>query len=421
MIREYFEIEEKFARLDAEAMETIEPRLAQIDAIKEQNQWRMLNAFTGARVAATHLAGSTGYGYDDAGREKLAEVFSHVCGAEAALYRAGFASGTHALGVALFGVLRPGDEMLCATGTPYDTLHGVIGLSGATGQGSLADFGVKYRQLELRDGTPDLEGIARYAPGARMLYLQRSRGYAPRPALGLSQIEAAAKAAKEANPDIAVVVDNCYGEFTDIQEPTGRGADLIVGSLIKNPGGGIAPTGGYIAGRQDLVDLCAQRYTAPGVGAEVGSSSGEVLRQLYLGLYFAPGVTAQAMKTGAYASALFSALGCRVAPAWDTAQSDIITSIDTGSPRRLAALCAGIQAGSPVDSFVRPEPWPMPGYDSEVIMAAGAFTQGSSIELSCDAPMREPYTAYLQGGLNFAAGRAAVLLAAQAAFGENSK
>jgi cystathionine beta-lyase family protein involved in aluminum resistance len=306
--------------------------------------------------------------------------------------------------------------MLCASGTPYDTLHDAIGLNGPKGQGSLADFGVTYKQVELKNGELDIQAITQHAPAAKMLYLQRSRGYASRPALTLEGIEAAAKVAKAANPSIAVVVDNCYGEFTNTTEPTHHGADLMVGSLIKNPGGGIAPTGGYIAGRADLVELCAQRYTAPGVGAEVGSAGGEVLRQLYLGLYFAPGVTAAAMKTSAYASALFEALGCSVSPYWNTVQNDIITSIETGSPEKLVALCGAIQAASPVDSFLRPEPWPMPGYNCDVIMAAGAFTQGSSIELSCDAPMRPPYTAYLQGGLNFASARAGVLLAAQAAF-----
>lgn len=417
MIRQYFNINERFAALDAEVMNTIAPRFAAIEAIEQQNQWKMLNAFTSARVALTHLAGSTGYGYDDAGREKLGEVFASLCGAEAALFRAGFASGTHALTTALFGILRPGNAMLCASGTPYDTLHDAIGLNGSKGQGSLADFGVTYKQLELKNGEPDTGAIAQHAPDAKMLYLQRSRGYASRPALTLEGIAAAAKAAKAANPNICVVVDNCYGEFTSTTEPTHHGADLIVGSLIKNPGGGIAPTGGYIAGQADLVELCAQRHTAPGVGAEVGSASGEVLRQLYLGLYFAPGVTAAAMKTGAYASALFEALGCPVSPHWGTSQNDIITSIETGSPEKLVALCGAIQAASPVDSFLRPEPWPMPGYNCDVIMAAGAFTQGSSIELSCDAPMRPPYTAYLQGGLNFASARAGVLLAAQAAFG----
>lgn len=416
MIQEFFPVSDVMAALDGEIMQTIAPRLAEIDAVCEYNQLRMLRAFTDSRVAANHLVGSTGYGYDDAGRAKLEEVFARLCGCEAALYRHNFMSGTHALAVALFGMLRPGQTLLCATGRPYDTLIGVLGIDGPSGQGSLAEFGIGYRQLELADGAPDLAAIEKAAPEAAVLYLQRSRGYAARPALGLAQIEAAAKAAKAANPGIVVLVDNCYGEFTQKAEPTTCGADLMVGSLIKNPGGGIAPTGGYIAGRADLVQKCAYRLTAPGVGAEIGCTQ-DVLRQLYLGLYFAPGVTAAALKAGVYAAALFEALGCPVTPHWRDERNDIITAITTGSADKLCALCAAVQSASPVDSFVTPEPWPMPGYDCDVIMAAGAFTLGSSIEFSCDAPMKPPYTAYLQGGLNFAATRAGILLAAQKMFG----
>lgn len=414
MIQKYFTIGEKAMQADARVMERIAKRLEQVEQTEAENQLRMLKAFTDCRVAATHLAGSTGYGYDDAGRAKLEEVFARLTGSEAALYRHQFMSGTHALAVALFGVLRPGDVMLCATGRPYDTLIGVLGIDGTKGQGSLAEFGVGYRQLELKDGHPDIEEIRRQAQGCKMLYLQRSRGYSQRRALSLEDIESAAKAAKEANPSIVVVVDNCYGEFTQTQEPTHRRADLIVGSLIKNPGGGIAPTGGYIAGRADLVENCACRLSAPGVGSEVGCT-GDMLRQLYLGLYFTPGVTASAVKTSIYASALFEELGYEVTPCWQEERNDIITCVLTQSGERLVDLCAGIQHLSPVDSYVTPEPWPMPGYDCDVIMAAGAFTLGSSIELSCDAPMRPPYAAYLQGGLNFTASRAAVLQAAEKA------
>ncbi|MDL2325086.1 methionine gamma-lyase family protein [Ruminococcaceae bacterium OttesenSCG-928-A16] len=416
MIQDYFSISPQMQALDAEVMQQITESLAKIDAIKEDNQLKMLQAFTRCRVAANHLVGSTGYGYDDAGRAKLEEIFATLTGSEAALFRHNFMSGTHALTVALFGLLRPGDTLLCASGRPYDTLIGVLGIDGQNGQGSLAEYGVNYRQIELENSRPNLAAIAQQAPGCKVLYLQRSRGYAARQALSLADIEAAAAAAKAVNPNIAVVVDNCYGEFTQTTEPTQHGADLIVGSLIKNPGGGIAPTGGYIAGKAPLVELCAYRLTAPGVGAEIGCT-GELMRQLYLGLYYAPGVTAAALKTSVYASALFARLGCQVSPTWQQARNDIITSIVTGSPEKLVALCRGVQSASPVDSFVSPEPWPMPGYDCDVIMAAGAFTLGSSIELSCDAPMKEPYTAYMQGGLNFAASRAGVLLAAQAAFG----
>lgn len=416
MTQDFYPVNEKMRAADARAMAKIAPRLAAIGEIEEYNQVKLLAAFSGCRVASNHLVGTTGYGYDDAGRQKLEEVFACVCGAEAALFRHNFASGTHALAVALFGLLRPGQTMLCATGRPYDTLTGVIGLGESTGHGSLAEFGVRYEQIDMTGDGLDLEAIVQKAPGAAMLYLQRSRGYALRRALSLEDIEAAAKAAKAANPHICVVVDNCYGEFTQTEEPTQRGADVIVGSLIKNPGGGIAPTGGYIAGRRDLVELCAHRLSAPGVGDEIGCTPGDILRQLYLGLYYAPGVTAAALKTAVYAAALFEDLGCAVTPKWDGARDDIITAITLNDADKLKALCRAIQAASPVDSHLTPEPWPMPGYDCDVIMAAGAFTMGSSIELSCDAPMRPPYTAYMQGGLNFAAGRMAVLLAAQAAF-----
>lgn len=424
MVTEFFPVGEKLLEADRAAMGLIAERLDEIEQVMQYNQLKMLKAFTNARFSANHMFGSTGYGYDDPGREKLEQIFAEVTGSEAALFRHNFMSGTHAISVALFGVLRPGDTMLCASGRPYDTLIGVIGHeqdSASCAQGNLADFGVKYRQLELAEGKIDIQAITESAPGCKMLYIQRSRGYSSRPALTLEDIENAAKAAKAVNPDIAVVVDNCYGEFTRCSEPTAHGADLIIGSLIKNPGGGIAPTGGYIAGRKDLVELCAQRLSAPGIGGEVGSVSGEMIRQMALGLYFAPGVTAEALKTAVYASALFETLGCEVTPRYCDGRDDIITAIVTGSPEKLVELCCGIQSMSPVDSYVSPEPWPMPGYGCDIIMAAGAFTLGSSIELSCDAPMAEPYTAYMQGGLNFSAGRAAVLVAADRAFGPASE
>ena len=313
--------------------------------------------------------------------------------------------------MALFGVLRPGDRMVAVTGRPYDTLAGVIGIDG-THYGNLMEFGVQYDEVDLlADGTPDLAGIARKCRGAKMCYIQRSRGYAARPALSLEQIEAVSRAAKAVQPDIIVMVDNCYGEFTQKQEPTQRGADLMAGSLIKNPGGGIAPTGGYIAGRADLVELCAHRLSAPGVGGEIGCTL-DMLRGMYLGLYYAPGVVCEALKTSVYAACLFELLGYAATPAYGAQRNDIITSVETGSPEGMVALCGGVQAGSPVDSFAAPEPGDMPGYEDPVIMAAGAFTMGSSIELSADGPLRAPYTVYMQGGLNFAAARAGVLLGA---------
>lgn len=412
MIEQFFALSRALLDADKAALALCKERFARLEEIKEYNQLKMLRAFTDCRVGGNHLTGTTGYGMGDAGREKLEQVFAALTSSEAALFRHNFMSGTHTLAVALFGVLRPGDRMVAATGRPYDTLAGVIGLDG-TRCGNLMEFGVRYDEVPLLDtGAPDLDTIAARCRGAKLCYIQRSRGYAARPALSLDAIEAIGKAAKAAQPDIIVMVDNCYGEFTQTQEPTQRGADLMAGSLIKNPGGGIAPTGGYIAGRADLVELCAHRLTAPGVGGEIGCTL-DVLRELYLGLYYAPGVVCEALKTSVYAACLFERLGYAATPAYPADRNDIITSVETGSAEGMRALCGGVQAGSPVDSFAAPEPGDMPGYEDPVIMAAGAFTMGSSIELSADGPIRPPYTVYLQGGLNFAAARAGVLLGAE--------
>lgn len=418
MIETFFDICPELLELDKKAMELCKPEFEKIHAIQEYNQVKMLKAFTECGVSSTHLVGSTGYGYDDSGRDKLDQVFATVMGAEDALCRSHFLSGTHALTVALFGLLRMGDTLLAATGRPYDTLEGVIGLGDTKeqGYGSLAEYGVNYDEAPLtEEGQPDYELIAQKAPHATVCHIQRSRGYSNRSAFDLKTIEKVIQTAKTANPNIVVMVDNCYGEFTQSAEPTSVGADLIVGSLIKNPGGGIAPTGGYIAGKHSLVEKCAHRLTCPGTGRELGCTL-DTLRQMYLGLYYAPGVTAEALKTSIYASCLFELMGYHATPFYKEDRNDIITSIETKSEKALCALCQGIQAGSPVDSFVTPEPYAMPGYTDQVIMAAGAFTLGSSIELSCDAPVRPPYTAYLQGGLNFAASRAGVLLGVQKAF-----
>ena len=419
MIEQFFEISPFYQQLDKQAMELCKPYFEAVDAIRDYNQVKMLKAFTDNRVAATHMMGSTGYGYDDAGRDRLDQVFAQVVGAEDALCRSHFLSGTHALTVALFGLLRAGDTLLAATGRPYDTLEGVIGIGDAgKGFGTLAEYGVAYDEAPLKeDGMPDYQLIAQKAVGATVCHIQRSRGYSSRCAFDLETIGKVIATAKQANPDIVVMVDNCYGEFTQTAEPTSVGADLIVGSLIKNAGGGIAPTGGYVAGRRDLVEKCAHRLTAPGTGRELGCTL-DSLRQLYLGLYYAPGVTAEAIKTSIYASCLLELLGKNPLPRYTEPRNDIITSFETGDPQAMVAFCQGIQAGSPVDSYVSPEPYAMPGYTSEVIMAAGAFTNGSSIELSCDGPMRPPYTVYLQGGLNFAASRAGILTAVQRAFGQ---
>lgn len=409
----FFKLDSRLVKLGEQAMEEARTAFAGIEEMQEYNQQKMLAAFIHNGVSESHFVGSTGYGYDDRGRETLDAVFAMAMGAEEALVRHNFVCGTHALTVALFGVLRPGDVMLSVTGKPYDTLQAVIGLTGDR-NGSLLDFGIQYKEVALTpDGKPDLPAIREAVKqGVKMVYIQRSRGYSLRPSLRVEEIETIARAAKEVDPHCIVMVDNCYGEFVQEEEPVSRGADLMAGSLIKNPGGGIAPTGGYIAGRADLVEKCAHRLSAPGVGGEIGCTL-NVLRELYLGLYYAPGVVCEALKTSVYTSCLFELLGYEVMPRYTAPRNDIITSVNTGSPQGMVALCGGVQAGSPVDSFAAPEPCPMPGYEDDVIMAAGAFTLGSSIELSADGPLREPYTVYVQGGLNFAAARAGVLLGAQ--------
>jgi cystathionine beta-lyase family protein involved in aluminum resistance len=385
---------------------------ARIDETAAYNAAKVLAAFQKNRVGESHLQGTTGYGYGDRGRDTLDKVFAQVAGAEDALVRHSFVSGTNAITTALFGILRPKDEMVSITGLPYDTLQPVLGLRGE-GMGSLKDFGVKYSQIELlENGSVDYAAIPPAVKRAKVAYIQRSRGYSLRPSVSIEGIGRIAKIVKAANPKAVVVVDNCYGEFVETCEPTQAGADLIIGSLIKNPGGGIARTGGYIAGRADLVELCAHRMTSPGMGREVGCTL-EENRHMYQGLFFAPEVVAAAMKTAVFAAAVFTKMGYRAIPQANEPRTDIVQTVILGSAAGLQAFCRGIQSGAPVDSHVTPEPWDMPGYGSRVIMAAGAFTLGASIELSADGPMREPYAAWLQGGLTAATGRLGVLLAAQ--------
>ncbi len=417
----FFNIDERLLKLDAKALERSKKEFERIDNITEFNQLKVLKAFIDNGVSESSFAGSTGYGYDDRGREVLERVMADCMGAEDALMRHNFVSGTHTLTVALFGVLRPGDKVICVTGRPYDTITGVFGIDEKT-DGSLADFGVLYGQVDLnKDGMPDIENIktvlAKEKP--KMAYIQRSRGYSTRPSLKISDIKEIIDAVKEVSPDSIIMVDNCYGEFVETLEPTQIGADIIAGSLIKNPGGGIAPTGGYIAGRKDLIEKCSYRLTCAGVGREVGATLGHS-RELYLGLFSAPHVVGEALKTAVYTASLFELLGFEVSPKSDEIRGDIIQCVTLGSADGLVAFCQGMQSGAPVDAFVVPEPWEMPGYTDPVIMAAGTFTLGASIELSADGPIRPPYAAWMQGGLNFHSAKAGVLLAAQKMLEKNA-
>lgn len=385
---------------------------AKIDRVAQGNAEKMLEAFQNCRVSAAHLVGTTGYGYDDLGRDTLDRIFAQVFGAEAGLVRSQFVNGTHTITCALMGILRPGDLVISAFGAPYDTLLGVIGVTG-NAPGNMMEMGIAYRQVDMTgDRRPDIAGIqlAVQEKNARLLMIQRSRGYSVRDALTVREIGEIIQAAKAANPDILVFVDNCYGEFVEEMEPTQVGADIMAGSLIKNPGGGIAPTGGYIVGRRDLVEAAAMRLTCPGIGRECGCSQ-DVNRLLYQGFFLAPHVTAQALKTAVFCAAVMEELGYTTSPNVDAVRGDIVQTVEFGRPELLRAFCRGVQMGAPVDSYVTPEPWDMPGYEDQVIMAAGAFVQGASIELSADGPMRSPYMAYLQGGITYESGRLGILLA----------
>ena len=413
MINDFFKIDKRLLDLSQKAEALCRDEFLEIDRIAEYNSQKVLAAFINNKVSEVSLKGSTGYGYGDSGRDTIDKVFAEAFGAEDALVRHNFVSGTHSLSVALFGVLRTGDTLLSVTGKPYDTLEEVIGISGDNGNGSLADFGVKYSQVDLLpSGKADLAQIKEKAKDAKVVYIQRSRGYSLRPSLTVEEIGDIAKAAKEANPSVIVMVDNCYGEFVEEKEPVQVGADLIIGSLIKNPGGAIASTGGYIVGRADLIELCSYRLTCVGMGKEVGCTLNQN-REMLMGFFFAPIVVASAVKTSTFACRLFELLGYECFPKKGEKRSDIIAAIKLGNEKSLVAFCQGIQKGAPVDSFVSPEAWDMPGYNSKVIMAAGAFTMGASIELSADAPIREPYAAWLQGGITYPTGKIGILLAAQ--------
>lgn len=408
-----FDIDEKILAHAKEAEAECSEMFKTIDRIAEYNGQKVLKAFIDNRVSESCLKGTTGYGYGDLGRDTIDKVFAQAFGGEDAVVRHTFVNGTHALSTALFGVLRIGDTMLSMTGKPYDTLEEVIGIRGEQGKGSLKDFGVKYVQADLIDEKyPDYDKLAELAKNAKVGYIQRSRGYSLRPSLCIDIIEKMIKTVKAANPDIIVMVDNCYGEFVETREPLSVGADLIIGSLIKNPGGGIASTGGYICGRADLVEKCADRLTCVGMGKEVGCSLNQN-REMLLGFFMAPQTVACSLKTSVFACRFFEKLGYKTLPESDEKRTDIIASILLENEENLTAFCQGIQKGSPVDSYVTPEAWDMPGYDSKVIMAAGAFTMGASIELSADAPIRPPFAAWLQGGITYPSGKTGVMIAAQ--------
>ena len=407
-----FDISPRVTELAGQVEAALWPAFGRFDKTAESCTKKVMAAFEEYRVSEACFAGTTGYGYDDLGRDTLDKIYARVFGAEKALVRIGFVNGTHALTAALFGVCRPGETLLSVTGAPYDTLQCAIGIAG-DGDCSLNYYGVGYAQVDLRaDGEPDFDAIRKAAadPKVCAVLIQRSRGYGRRRAFSVADIARIVKAVRETNPKASIMVDNCYGEFTEDREPLSAGADLIAGSLIKNPGGGLAPAGGYIAGRADLVDRAAKRMTTPGIGGECGCTMGQN-RALYQGFFLAPHVVAQALKTTAFCAGMLTALGFHTSPAPAEDRHDIIQMIEFGDRDKLLKFCAGIQHGSPVDSYVTPLPWAMPGYDDEVVMAAGTFIQGSSIELSCDGPIREPYIAYMQGGLTYESGKLGVMMA----------
>lgn len=412
----FFTYSDKTLAIAAQAEKDIQHLFKSIDEIAAYNSEKVLSAFQNNRVSEVCFAGSTGYGNDDYGRDKLGQVFAEIFKTEDAMARTTFVSGTHAISCAMFGSLRPGDKLVYAIGRPYDTMESVIGVTGNY-PGNMLEYGILYEYVPTIDGLPDLQGIAKASSDAKVVMIQRSRGYSSRKSLNIDEIEEVINVIRAANKDAIIMVDNCYGEFVEKREPTEVGADLVVGSLIKNPGGGIAPMGGYIAGRHDLVEAAAMRMTTPGIGRECGASL-NTNRQLYQGLFLAPHTVAQALKTAVFCARSMELLGYKTLPAYDVTRADIVQLIEFGAADALEKFCCGIQHGAPVDAYVTPEFAPMPGYDDPVIMAAGAFIQGSSIELSADGPKREPFCAYMQGGLTYETGRAGVMHAIEKLVGQ---
>ena len=414
-LKEYYlqlGIDEKVYNFCSEVEANLKDRFEEIDKIAEQNQIKVIKAMQEARFAEEHLGGTTGYGYNDAGREAVEEIYANVFGTEDALVRQQITCGTHALAIALSANLRPGDEILSPVGKVYDTLEGVIGVRPS--KGSLAEFGITYKQVDLLpNGDFDFEKIKKSInENTKLIEIQRSKGYDVRPTLSVEKIGEVIKFIKEIKPDVICMVDNCYGEFVELIEPSQVGADMVVGSLIKNPGGGLAPIGGYICGTKECIENCAYRLTSPGLGKEVGASLG-VTRDIAQGLFLAPTVTAAALKGAIFAANIYEKLGFKTVPDSKESRHDIIQAVEFGKPELIQAFCEGIQAAAPVDSFVTPVPWDMPGYDSQVIMAAGAFVSGASIELSADAPMKEPYAVYFQGGLTYPHAKFGIMMSLQ--------
>lgn len=412
LMMESYNIKPHVFEVYKKALKDVEEQFKLYDEIREYNQLKVLKAFQEERISDMHFTNSSGYGYDDIGRDTLDKVYARIFNTESALVRPHFVNGTHAIGCALMGNLRTGDTMVCISGSPYDTLHNIIGINDKKNIGSLKEYGVKYKQVDLKNGTFDKEKIVKVLKEdntIKLVHIQRSTGYGWRKSFSVLEIGKIISIIKEIRNDVCVFVDNCYGELVDIIEPTDVGADLVAGSLIKNLGGGISPTGGYIAGKSKFVKQAAFRLTTPGIGGECGSTFG-IMRQFYQGLFLAPHIVMEAVKGAVFCARVMEISGFEVLPKYTDKRSDIIQAIKFNDKEKLIKFCKGIQKGSPIDSFVECEPWAMPGYSDEVVMAAGAFIQGSSIELSADAPIREPYIAYLQGGLTFDHAKIGVLI-----------